>query len=333
MSPKARPQSVRGMANWTLRFISGKYQGGEFPLEEREEYHVGRSSESDLVLVEDMVSRNHAKLAVLNDVVKLHDLGSTNGSFVNGERVSDVKLKEGDRVLFGTSIIKLVRSSAVDAPTMDFTPVPRTPGRGKPRSAMTTAVPVEVGSADSGETVTGSMSGMLSEVPLPDLLQLFAGSRKAGVLKLIDGDDKASLHLRAGQVVHCEIAGLDLPPMKAVFRVMSWAQGMFVLEAPVVREFSDEIEMSTEGLMMEAMRRIDEMEHARERLPNVDALVRVVRPLTASLRELSPEKLDLLQAVMNADVVADVLDHFPQSDLEIMQDLDQLISSGYVEVG
>ena len=97
---------------YALRFISGKYQGGEFPLRMDREIIVGRSSELDMVLVEDMVSRKHAKITTTGDQIVIQDLGSTNGTFVNGEKIKKVRLKEGDRILIGTSIIKLV---AVDS--------------------------------------------------------------------------------------------------------------------------------------------------------------------------------------------------------------------------
>ena len=41
---------------WALRFISGKYQGGEFPLRPHREIVIGRSSELDMVLVEEDVA-------------------------------------------------------------------------------------------------------------------------------------------------------------------------------------------------------------------------------------------------------------------------------------
>ena len=72
---------------WALRFISGKYQGGEFPLRPHREIVIGRSSDLDMVLVEDMVSRKHAKITTDDHVVTIQDLGSTNGTFVNGEKV------------------------------------------------------------------------------------------------------------------------------------------------------------------------------------------------------------------------------------------------------
>src|SRR5258707_3556554 len=103
----AEPSSVPN-ATFALRFISGKYQGGEFPLRMEREIIVGRSSELDMVLVEDMVSRKHAKITTTGDQILIQDLGSTNGTFVNGEKIKKVRLKEGDRILIGTSIIKLV---------------------------------------------------------------------------------------------------------------------------------------------------------------------------------------------------------------------------------
>src|SRR5947209_3709910 len=103
----AEPLSVPN-ATYALRFISGKYQGGEFPLRMDREIIVGRSSELDMVLVEDMVSRKHAKISATADQIIIQDLGSTNGTFVNGEKIKKAPLKEGDRILIGTSIIKLI---------------------------------------------------------------------------------------------------------------------------------------------------------------------------------------------------------------------------------
>ena len=61
-----------------------------------------------MVLVEDMVSRKHAKIITDDRGVLIQDLGSTNGTFVNGEKIRKVDLKDGDRILIGTSIIKIV---------------------------------------------------------------------------------------------------------------------------------------------------------------------------------------------------------------------------------
>src|SRR5262245_32294042 len=101
MEPTPKPRQ------YALRFISGKYQGGEFPTAGDRESFIGRQNDLDVVLVEDMVSRKHARIALQGDALTIEDLGSTNGTFVNGEKIKRARLKEGDRVLIGTSIIRV----------------------------------------------------------------------------------------------------------------------------------------------------------------------------------------------------------------------------------
>ena len=147
-----------------LRFISGKYQGGEFPLEDNREIIVGRSSDLDMVLVEEMVSRRHARIQLVGGSVNIDDLGSTNGTFVNGERVTHAELQEGDRVLIGSNILKVVS----------------TDGQSPPSEAMEQQAQMNRAQRTTGGDAR--MSGNLEEIPLPDLLQLFGSSRKTGTL-------------------------------------------------------------------------------------------------------------------------------------------------------
>ncbi len=100
----ARPAAQRA---FVLRFISGKYQGGEFPIVSDKQIIVGRSSDLDMVLVEDMVSRKHARIAMQSDQIWIEDLGSTNGTFVNGERVppyTEVRLVDRDQIRLAADV-------------------------------------------------------------------------------------------------------------------------------------------------------------------------------------------------------------------------------------
>src|SRR6478609_1634959 len=105
-------RSAAGGRSYVLRFISGKYQGGECPIVNDKPIIVGRSSDLDMVLVEDMVSRKHARITMQQDQIWIEDLGSTNGTFVNGEKIKRARLKEGDRVLIGTSILRVALGEA-----------------------------------------------------------------------------------------------------------------------------------------------------------------------------------------------------------------------------
>lgn len=308
---------------WVLKFISGKYQGGEFTLEEGREYVVGRSSECDMVLVEDMISRAHATFSVKDGKVYLRDNGSTNGSFVNGERITEVELSPNDRVLLGTSIIKLLPFAESESTIPAAPPLPKKQSNDPPADTQR--------NPRARTTVSGMMSGLLEEVPLPDLLQLFSTSRKTGILR-IQGKREARLFLKEGRTIYAEFSeapGLD--PMKVAFRLMAWTEGMFVLEPWEDTEFPQEIEMSTEGMMMEAMRVLDELGNTRVDIELGQTLA-VPSPLVAPLADLDEEKLEAFQAALNYGAVEIALCAMEVDEVPALRALNRLVSNDYLIV-
>ena len=302
---------------FALRFISGKYQGGEYPLADTGELVIGRSSELDMVLIEDMVSRKHAKLTVAPEQITIADLGSTNGTFVNGEKVGRAQLKEGDRILIGTSILKLVAVARQAGAAMD----PKTAQQNLERTAA---------AQEKRQGGRSSVQGRLEEVPLVDLLQLLSTSKKTGAI-VIKGYRGGRVHLRGGKVVSAVIdADPTLPPKKALYRMVSWAQGgfEFVAQEGDLPSMPNEITEATEHLLMEAMQQADEL--SRGGYPASTVSVGIAMPLSPRLRELSPEQLDLLQLVHNYSVVQAVFDRAVGSDLEVAQALQSLIERGYL---
>jgi pSer/pThr/pTyr-binding forkhead associated (FHA) protein len=304
-------------ATYALRFISGKYQGGEFPLRMDREIVVGRSSDLDMVLVEDMVSRKHAKIAASGDQIVIQDLGSTNGTFVNGEKIKKARLKEGDRILIGTSIIKLV---AVDSS----------------QNLSEEAARQKLEQTGQRRSVSGAnkpMSGSIDEIPLPDLLQLLSTSRKSGVLSVRGEGGHGRIYLRKGQIYYSTIDdSYDLSPRKAAFRLLTWNTGTFELEPPDEKSVLEEIQESTEALLMEGMRQLDEFRRIEGELPTRDQAIGLAAPLQAPLRDLQPNDLDMLQLAINCGHVQAVLDRSPKTDLETAQALLNLLQKEYLTV-
>jgi hypothetical protein len=70
-----------------LVITSGPRQGTELPLG-RDPITIGRSSESGLVIRDDYTSTHHARLLLWNDEWMIQDLDSTNGTFLDGKRVT-----------------------------------------------------------------------------------------------------------------------------------------------------------------------------------------------------------------------------------------------------
>lgn len=89
-----------------LRMLKGVPAYGVYAIGERAS--VGRSDESDIFLVDPSVSRAHATIDSEDGESILHDLGSTNGTFVNGERVEGRRhLRDGDVVMFGNTEMRV----------------------------------------------------------------------------------------------------------------------------------------------------------------------------------------------------------------------------------
>jgi predicted component of type VI protein secretion system len=97
-------------ATYQLVIRSGVGAGKVLPLE-KSEMHVGRDVTNDLVISDEKVSRRHARLYSEGDQYVVEDLGSTNGTFINGARLSGPHLlRVGEQITFGeTSIVSYER--------------------------------------------------------------------------------------------------------------------------------------------------------------------------------------------------------------------------------
>ncbi|WP_233612037.1 sigma 54-interacting transcriptional regulator [Corallococcus sp. AB045] len=90
-----------------LRVLSGAEAGKTHPLKQGT-YTVGKNPTCDIVLTDKAVSRQHLKLEVHAEHVVATDLGSHNGSFVEGLRFTAMELRPGSVITLGTTELKLV---------------------------------------------------------------------------------------------------------------------------------------------------------------------------------------------------------------------------------
>jgi hypothetical protein len=228
--------------NLALRFLAGRYRGGTVPLTLGRELTIGRLPDADLQLPEELTSRRHARIVWDGAVPVVEDMQSTNGTFVNGERVQRRPLAEGDRLLVGGNILKLVseaRSVPIDGDTLP----------GLERAADTPAPRQQA-----------AMQGRLEEVGLPDVLQLIGTSRKSGVLRIRSGDRRGAVMLDGGRVIRCRVDGRpELGPHEAIVELLQWAEGSFDLGPGIGEPMSGPaIDETVEAVLMEAMRLLDE---------------------------------------------------------------------------
>jgi signal transduction histidine kinase len=105
----------------TLLVINGANRGSRFDVTSAQDVIIGRSVGSNVRLDDSEVSRHHARIVHNGSAFVLRDLGSANGSRVNGEFCTEQTLDNGDTLQFGTSILafQLTESSHIIAPATD----------------------------------------------------------------------------------------------------------------------------------------------------------------------------------------------------------------------
>ncbi|HZL18042.1 MAG TPA: GGDEF domain-containing protein [Polyangia bacterium] len=97
-----------------LVVLSGSSVGEMYRLDQ-ERVLIGRGDKADLRLIDDGISREHAQIVRDGGQMFLEDLGSTNGTYRNGERVKREALAEGDKILVGsTTILKFSYQDRLD---------------------------------------------------------------------------------------------------------------------------------------------------------------------------------------------------------------------------
>ena len=92
----------------TLHVVAGPQTGREFTFDQHDTFMIGRSEDAQFCLPHDrFFSRHHCILEIAPPQCFLRDLGSTNGSFVNGIRVETAHLKHGDRIQGGETVLEV----------------------------------------------------------------------------------------------------------------------------------------------------------------------------------------------------------------------------------
>lgn len=105
MSPAPEPQAPA-----VLRIRNGGFEGMTYTLE-GEETLIGRNPTTDITLLDEGISREHALILYDRELDRytIEDLQSTNGTKVNGKRIRSAELQPGDTLQIGSTLFEFVR--------------------------------------------------------------------------------------------------------------------------------------------------------------------------------------------------------------------------------
>ena len=99
---------------YSLAVILGANAGHIYPITKARVY-LGRGAGLEVQLPDSEVSRRHARLDIRGDEATLTDLGSTNGTFVDGVRIDQCEIASNEEFSLGTTTLMFIVTSATDA--------------------------------------------------------------------------------------------------------------------------------------------------------------------------------------------------------------------------
>lgn len=104
-------QRVKSQGAWTLQVVRGPSELANVMVPVNGPVVIGRSPGADIVLGDDFVSGRHARVVLSGDSAVVEDLGSTNGTLLNGAQLRrPMTLKVGDAIDIGEVRLKVGRS-------------------------------------------------------------------------------------------------------------------------------------------------------------------------------------------------------------------------------
>lgn len=178
----------------------------------------------------------------------------------------------------------------------------------------------------SGEKA--KFTGSLADMGLVDLLQTIDIGKKSGVLYVTSGRQRGAVYFRDGQLVDAELGPLN--GERAIYRALVWNEGSFEIDfRPVRRE--DAIRSSTQGILMEGMRRVDEWGRLLEQLPPLEHVFEVNdEALLERLAEIPDEINDVLKHFDGEQALLSVVDACGGDDLETLTTISKLYFEGLI---
>jgi eukaryotic-like serine/threonine-protein kinase len=139
----------------SLNVVAGPQTGRSFTFDQHDTFMIGRSEDSQFCLPQDRYfSRHHCLIEIAPPQAFLRDLGSTNGTFVNGLRVDTAHLKSGDRIQGGETVLEVEVMSDQASSTTGTTPMGATHPSLISVSCLNCNVPASVEASDPATRMT-----------------------------------------------------------------------------------------------------------------------------------------------------------------------------------
>jgi pSer/pThr/pTyr-binding forkhead associated (FHA) protein len=279
---------------------------------------IGRHESNEIQLPSRAVSNFHAEILKEDGALVIRDLGSTNGTRVNGERIDRTRVSPGDSIRIGNHVLSLQL---------------RPPSEGGPCGSSSVGVdgfgPGAHGRilAPKARPVDGDGA---TDLPLAELLRRISARPEPHRALLERDGRKAQLLFNQQRLFHVEYEGVV--GEKALYRLFSWHEGSYEIQ-PLGNTTSQTVTicLPLDALVVEGMDHAQELGKLIAGLPPLASPLRLKEDCPLPLTAHSPAEIEIFQAIIRHETIEKVLERSPWTDVRVARLIASLLSKGVFE--
>jgi pSer/pThr/pTyr-binding forkhead associated (FHA) protein len=299
--------------------LSTERQVHAFDLSKSSSATIGRHKSNDLQLVSRNVSNYHAEIVLDDEGLLMRDLGSTNGSYLNGELVNEGRLKNGDLVRIGNHqmTVQLERLDVQKDGSVRFRRDPMSFVVGTKGNIVTSR-------ATSDRALATSENNDPHDLPLPDLLKILTTNADSVLLQLRRGGETGKIFIKKNTILHAEDGRVS--GEKAFCRLFGWHNAEYeLLEYPTTFDVAPTIQLPADTLILEGMSQISELSKLIAELPPLEVALALNDSCTVPVSAHSAAEIEIYLSLIRHQTIAAVLEATPLTDCRALRLIRALI--------
>jgi pSer/pThr/pTyr-binding forkhead associated (FHA) protein len=297
-----------------------------FDLAQTIRVSLGRHPSNDVQVRSRRVSSYHAEIRKEVDGLFVHDMNSTNGTFVNEESVTRRKLEPGDRITLGgfTLTVKLVPRDEPVSGAADE------PARAPRYDVGTTGALLPF--REPGDASDSDLGRGRDDTTLPELLKVLGRESASATVAVsvtdVSGESQGLVRVIAGGVVDCELGRARKE--KALYRLLALAGAAYEIRPlPETEVVSEAIEASTDALLAEGLQQVEALDKLAAKLPRSTSEIRLNDQCAIAINTLTADEAEIYELLIRHRTLGRVLEESPMTDFMVMMVVHGLLHRGF----
>jgi hypothetical protein len=311
MMRATNPQGADGAA---LLVVATDQRVHAYDLREFSRVGIGRHESNGIQLPSRAVSNFHAEILKENGAIVIRDLGSTNGTRVNGARIDKIPVAPGDSIRIGNHVLSLeLRQSAAN----------ELPRASSERGGG-------FGPGTHGKILPPKARATDFDFPLVEILRRLSARCEPLEALLGRQDRNARILFKGGRLFHASYEGVV--GEKALYRLFSWHEGSYeILPLADAESHPVTICLPLDALIVDGLDHAQELGKLVAELPPLAVPLRLNENCPLPLSAHSPAEIEIFQAIIRQETIERVLESSPWTDARVARLIASLLKKGVFE--